>query len=115
MSTTVQVPAGLTAAQVQAIATANPGLILALPMPAGVDAPKDVHRERILGWLDTLEQPVEAGVALILPPPVGLFLSGITKLAIGAWRTKLNGTPAQERWTAAQMAAERDSLPVPKT
>lgn len=115
MSTTVNLPAGLTAAEAQAIADANPGIVLALPIPAGATAPPDVHAQRILGWLDALEGPLEAGESIILPPPLGTFLSGLTKGALGLWRAKLTATPAQERWTAAQMQAERDSLPVPKT
>ena len=115
MSSTLVIPPGMTDAQAKAIADANPGIVIALPAPAGAAIPPDVHRERILGWLDALETPLEAGEAILLPPPLGTFLAGLTKAGLGLWRSKLTGAPQQERWTVAQMQAERDSLPVPKT
>jgi hypothetical protein len=115
VSASIALPSGFTAAQAQAIANANPGIVLALPTPPGTVVPPDVHAQRILGWLDVLEQPLEAGEAIILPPPLGTFLAGLTKTALGLWRAKLTATPQKERWTAADMAAERDSLAPPKT
>lgn len=115
MSESIALPAGFTAAQIQAIADANPGIVIALAAPAGATLPPDVHAQRILGWLDVLEAPLEAGEAIVLPPPLGTFLAGLTKAALGAWRAKLTATPQQERWTVAQMQAERDSLAPPKT
>ena len=115
MSNTINLPASLTAAEAQAIADANPGIVLALPNPPNTKPPADVHKERILGWLDLLEGPLEAGESLVLPPPIGTILSGVTKDLLGLWRSKLTAVGAKERWTAADMATERDSLPVPKT
>ncbi len=115
MSDTIQLPLGLTPDQVRAIMGANKGTVFAAPMPPGAVAPADVSGDRILGWLDALEAPLEAGESILLPPPIGLLLSGLTKTMLGAWRAKLTSKPLTERWTIAQMQAERDSLPVPKT
>ena len=113
--TTIALPPGLTDAQVQAILAANKGIVFAAPAPPGAVVPLDVHRERILGWLDLLEGPLEAGESYLLPPPAGTILAGLTKEGLGLWRNKILNNPTKERWTNADMQAERDSLQPAKT
>ena len=112
----MNIPAGFTADQIAALKTANPGVLWALPLAQGEAVPADVAPNRVLGWLDILEAPVEAGEALVLPGPIGAILAGLTKEGLAALRAKLSGAQPTERWTVAQIQTVLiSSLPLPKT
>lgn len=109
------VPAGFNASEVAALKAANPGAVLVLPLAAGEVAPADVPPARVLGWLDFLEAPLEAGEAILLPGPIGIFLAGLTKSGLAALRAKLSNAEPLERWTVAKIQAEMGGLALPKT
>ena len=112
----MNIPAGFNAQEIAALKTANPGIVLALPLAAGETVPADVSPSRALGWLDILEIPLEAGEAIALPGPIGAFLAGLTKAGIAGLRAKLSGAPPTERWPIERMKTEMaTALALPKT
>lgn len=112
----MNIPTGFTQAQIDALKAANPGVIFALPMATTETIPADVPPNRVLGWLDILEAPVEAGEAIALPGPIGVILAGLTKAGLAALRAKLSGAAITERWTVAQIQTVLiRSLPLPTT
>lgn len=112
----MNIPASFTQDQIDALKAANPGAVFALPVAPGQAVPPDVAPSRVLGWLDILEAPIEAGEALVLPGPIGVILAGLTKAGIAALRAKLSNTAPTERWTVAQIQTVLiQSLPLPTT
>ena len=112
----MNIPASFTQAQIDALTAANPGAVFALPMATGVSVPADVAPNRILGWLDILEAPIEAGEALVLPGPIGIILAGLTKAGIAALRAQLTNAQPTERWPISKIQSVLiQSLPLPTT
>jgi len=112
----MNVPKGFTQAEIDALKEANPGTVLVLPLAPTETIPPDVAPSRVLGWLDIIEIPLEAGEAIALPGPIGAFLAGLTKSGIAMLRTKLSGAPLTERWTVERMQSEvHNSLALPTT
>lgn len=112
----MNIPASFTQVQIDALKAANPGTVLAAPLAAGEVVPPDVTPSRVLGWLDILETPLEAGETLVLPGPIGIILAGLTKAGLASLRAKLTGAPPTERWPVARIQAEMATgLILPKT
>lgn len=112
----MNIPTGFTQAQIDALKAVNPGVVFALPMAQGVSTPADVAPSRVLGWLDILEAPIEAGEALVLPGPIGVVLAGLTKAGLAALRAQLTGAAPTERWPVAKIQTVLiQSLPLPTT
>jgi hypothetical protein len=111
----VNIPAGFTQAEINSLKTANPGAVFALPMAPNDVVPADVAPSRVLGWLDLLEGPLELGETVLLPGPVGIFLSGLTKGGLTLLRNQLTGAAVTERWTPTKIQAAMTGLVVPKT
>lgn len=112
----MNVPASFTQVQIDALTAVNPGTVFALPMATGVTVPADVAPSRVLGWLDILEAPVEAGEAIVLPGPIGVILAGLTKSGLAALRAQLSGAAVTERWTVSKIQTVLiQSLPLPTT
>jgi hypothetical protein len=111
----MNIPAGFSTAEIDALKVANPGAVFALPIVAGVTVPVDVAPSRVLGWLDLLEGPIEAGETLILPGPIGIFLAGLTKGGCKLLRASLTNAAPTERWSPSKIQAAMTGLELPKT
>lgn len=112
----MNIPASFTQAQIDALKAANPGAVFALPLAANETVPADVAPSRVLGWLDILEAPIEAGEALALPGPIGVILAGLTKSGLAALRAQLSGAQITERWPITKIQTVLiQSLPLPTT
>jgi hypothetical protein len=112
----MNVPASFTPAEIAALKAANPGTVLAAPLAANETVPADVPPPRVLGWLDIVGPALEAGETLLLPGPIGIILSGLTKDGIGVLQTALSGAAVTERWTPEKIQNEMGAgLVLPKT
>ena len=119
--TPLLVPATLDKATREAIQKLNPGVVFVVPgsssegsKSAAADAQtaaadEQYHRDVVNGWCDTIEDVLGyagAAASLIVPGPVVPLVVKILSAGTEAIRSRLNKTPAVERWTLAMMEAE---------
>lgn len=113
MPQVITLPAGFPEADLKMLRAANADttFLTFAPVPAGQTVPADYHKEVVSSWIDVVES---VGLAVLgniaLPGIYGPLVTIIAKVGGPALKAKLTGQPTKERWTLADMAAERAAV-----
>lgn len=112
----VNLPAGFTSAQTAALIAANPGSPLVLVQPGVAVLPAGgAHRDFWLGLISILKTIGDAGLPIVLSPPIGAAAARLLDIGLVQAETLITGNPTKEKWTLDDMRAEQASIKDPVT
>ena len=113
----IQIPAGLSRQQIDALVAANPKAWFILPLGEGEQLVTKAKGERWADALSWIKPLALAGLGLVIPGAWGALGAAIPTLAKGGFdhlEARLKGEPGKV-WSIEEMVAERDNLPERRT